>query len=124
MKIAPTVAPAGWVVNASALAAAGLTAIGPLVTVVTPLALKSIVMLVATLCERLANVTMPSVGATLVVPCKLPLPVPLERDALTTVPLSGLPLAALRKLPNWSCTWSTGCWANATPAVAVAEGCV
>src|ERR1051326_6503981 len=58
----------------------------------------------------------------LVLPCNVPLPA--LRAAVTTVLLSEVPLAAFRTLPNWSATWSTGCWPNGTPAVAVADGCV
>ena len=78
-------------------------------------------MYVATLCERLVNVTRPLIAVRLVVPCNVPLPVP--RAAVTTV-LSDTPLAVLRKVPNWSSTLRTGCWAKATPAIAVEEGCV
>src|SRR5258708_13508475 len=42
---------------------------------------------------------------------------------LTTV-LLVTPLALLRRLPNWSRTCRTGCWAKATPATALAEGWV
>src|SRR5512142_2271883 len=76
---------------------------------------KRIVILVATLCARLANVTTPPTAVALVVPCRVPLPA--LRAALTTVLLS-----LVRKLPYWSCT--TGCWANGAPAVALAEGWV
>src|SRR5262249_13606242 len=73
----------------------------------------------ATLWERLLKVAMPLAAVPLRVPCKVPLPAP--RAALTTV-LSVTPLALLRRLPNWSRTCSTGCWAKATPAMALAEG--
>src|SRR5262245_46675202 len=86
-----------------------------------PEALKARVILVATLCERLLKVAIPLVAVALRVPCKVPLPAP--RAAVTTV-LSDTPLALLRRLPNWSRTCRTGCWAKATPAVAVAEGWV
>src|SRR5215470_5860172 len=88
---------------------------------VTPDAVKARVMFVATLCERLLKVAMPLVAVALSVPCKVPLPAP--RATLTTV-LSVTPLALLRRLPNWSRTCSTGCWAKATPAVALEEGWV
>ena len=68
----------------------------------TPLPVKAIVMLVATLCDRLAKVTTPSTAVRLVVPCNVPLPA--LRAAVTSVLLSELPLAALRTLPNWSRT--------------------
>ena len=84
--------------------------------------LNRMVMLVATLCDRFANVTRPLPAVRLVVPCSVPLPA--LRLAVTTVALSALPLAELRRFPNWSWTCSAGCCANATPAVAVAEGCV
>src|SRR5215468_2199945 len=88
---------------------------------VRPLALKARVILVATLCERLLKLAMPLLAVALSVPCNVPLPAP--RAALTTV-LSVTPLVLLRRLPNWSRTCRTGCWAKATPAVAVAEGWV
>src|SRR5262245_27900220 len=88
---------------------------------VTPEALKARVMLVARLWLRSVKVATPSVAVALSVPCRVPLPLP--RAAVTTV-LSVTPLAALRRLPNWSRTCRTGCWAKGTPAVAVAEGCV
>src|SRR5262252_1883629 len=88
---------------------------------VTPDAVKARVMFVATLCERLLKVARPLAAVALSVPCKVPLPAP--RAALTTV-LSDTPLALLRRLPNWSRTCRTGCWAKATPAVALAEGWV
>ncbi len=68
------------------------------------------------------NVTRPSAAVRLVVPCNVPLPA--RRAALTTVLLSIVPLAVLRRLPNWSCTSITGCCAKTTPAVAVADGWV
>ena len=63
------------------------------------------------------NVTTPLTAVRLVVPCNVPLPA--LRAAVTTVVLS-----LLRRLPNWSSIRITGCWAKATPAVAVAEGWV
>src|SRR6266576_2534418 len=86
-----------------------------------PGALKTSVMLVATLWARSVKVATPSVVVAVSVPCRVPLPLP--RAAVTTV-LLVTPLAALRRLPNWSRTWRTGCCAKGTPAVAVAEGCV
>src|SRR5262245_15988345 len=84
---------------------------------VTPEALKARVILVATLCERLVKVTKPAMAVRLVLPWSVPLPVP--RAALTVVLL-----LLVQELPNWSCSRITGCWAKATPAVAVAEGWV
>src|SRR5207249_2978321 len=78
---------------------------------------NAIVMLVATVCDRLVKLTRPATAVRLVAPCKTPLPA--LRAARTTVLLS-----LLRKLPNWSSIRITGCWAKATPAVAVGEGCV
>ena len=69
---------------------------------VSPEALKARVMLVATLWERLVKVTRPLTAVRLVVPCKVPLPA--LRVALITVLLSAVPLAVLRRLPNWSRT--------------------
>ena len=78
---------------------------------------KAIVMLVATVCDRLVKLTRPATAVRLVAPCKLPLPA--LRAARTTVLLS-----LLRRLPNWSSILITGCCAKAIPAVAVEEGCV
>ena len=96
-------------------APAGLMAIVVEVALVKLPLEKTIVMLVATLCARFANVTTPPTAAILVVPCKVPLPAP--RAAVTTVLLS-----LLRRFPNWSSIRSCGCGANATPAVAVPGG--
>src|SRR5262245_14415523 len=82
-----------------------------------PEALKASVILAATLWERLVKVTKPLRAVRLVVPWSVPLPAP--RAALTTVLL-----LLVQKLPNWSCRRRTGCWAKATPAIAVAEGWV
>src|SRR5215510_6395857 len=79
--------------------------------------LKFMVMLVATLWERLVKVTRPATAVRLVVPWSVPLPA--LRAALTTVLL-----LLVQKLPNWSCRRMAGCWAKGTPAVAVAEGWV
>src|SRR5439155_23044473 len=54
--------------------------------------------------------------ATLVAPCKVPLPA--RRLAVTTV------LSLLRRFPNWSSIRITGCGAKATPARAVHDRCV
>src|SRR5436190_24188592 len=79
------------------------------------LPVKTIVILVATLWDKLAKATMPLAAARLVIPCNVPLPA--ARAAVTTVLLS-----PLRRFPNWSSMRTTGCWAKAAPAVAVAEG--
>ena len=76
----------------SLVAEAAPTAIALDVALVKLPLLKAIVMLVAILCDRLVNVTMPFTAVRLVVPCNVPLP-PL-RLAVTTVELS-----ALRRLP-------------------------
>src|SRR5260370_24488141 len=85
-------------------------------------AVNRMVILVATLCDKLVKVTRPLAAARAVVPCKVPAPA--LRAAVTIVVLSAVPLAALRALPNWSRTWMTGCCAKATPAAAAGEGCV
>ena len=59
----------------------------------------------------------PPLAVAVVVPCSVAVPAP--RVAVTTVLLS-----PLRKLPNWSSILTTGWFAKATPAVAVADGCV
>src|SRR2546425_4387635 len=99
-KTDPAVALPGCVVKASRLAGAGLMAIVVEVALVPgmPGLLNRIVMLVATLCDKLVNVTSPLTAVRLGVPCKFPLPS--LRLAVTTVLLSALPLAALRQLPN------------------------
>ena len=79
-----------------------------------PLANLRLIML-ATLCDRVVNVTRPPLAVTFVIPCKAPFP--RFRDAVTTVLLS-----PVRKFPNWSSTRITGCCAKTTPAVAVLEG--
>ncbi len=121
-KAEPAVALPGWPVNARALAAAGLMAIAVEVALARLPLLNKRVMFVATLCDKFVNVTTPSTAVLLVAPCNVPLPA--LRLAVTTVELSALPLAALRRFPNWSRTWMTGCWAKATPAMAVGEGWV
>src|SRR6266581_2478510 len=105
----------GWVRRVSLLAGAGLTAILAELVPATPALAKSIVMVVATRCERLVKVTKPLTALSAVVPCKRPLP-PL-RLAVTTVVLS-----PVRRLPRLSSTRMTGCWTKITPAVAVADG--
>src|SRR5689334_101697 len=99
----------GWVVKTRRSAAAALTAIVLELVLLTLDALKLIVMLVATLWERLVKVTTPLSAVWFVLPCKVPLPA--LRAALTTVLL-----LLVQKLPNWSRTCRTGCWAKATPA--------
>ena len=97
LSAAPYVVEPGWVANTSRSSAAGLTVIELELVLPRP-ELKLMVMFVATLCDRLVNVTTPSaVVAILVVPCKVPLPA--RRAAVTTVPAE-MPLAALRRLPN------------------------
>src|ERR1043166_8125629 len=81
--------------NNSLANAAGLMAIESEVAPVRPLLEKLIVMLVATLWARLANVTTPATAVRVVVPCKVPLPA--LRVAVTAVVL---PLA--RRLPKAS----------------------
>src|SRR5437016_4032517 len=99
------------------LAAAGLTTTLPEVAVVKPVAVKLMVMVLATVWKRLLKVTMPLTAVAVVVPCKVPAPA--FRVAVTTVELS-----ELLRLPNWSSTRITGCGAKTTPAAAVADGCV
>src|SRR2546430_2741872 len=75
------------------------------------------VMLVATLWDKLVKVTRPLTAVRLVAPCNVPAPV--ARSALTTVEAS-----LARKLPYWSSIRMTGCCAKTTPAMAVEEGWV
>src|SRR5882724_10977499 len=121
-KAEPAVALPGWLVNARALADAGLMEMVVEVALARLPLLNKRVMFVATLCDKFVNVTTPSTAVLLVAPCNVPLPA--LRLAVTTVELSALPLAALRRFPNWSRTWRIGCWAKATPAMAVGEGWV
>src|SRR5437667_1145077 len=97
-KTDPAVALPGCVVKASRLAGAGLMAIVVELALVRLPLLNRMEMLVATLCDKLVNVTSPLTAVRLGVPCKFPLPA--LRLAVTTVLLSALPLAALRQLPN------------------------
>src|SRR5437667_2333477 len=99
------------------LAGAGLTATLAEVAPAKPALAKSIVMLVATVWERLVKVTRPLTAVMLVAPWRVPLPA--LRVAVKTVVLS-----LLRKLPYWSSIRIAGCWAKAIPAVAVADGWV
>src|SRR6266568_1417992 len=115
----PAMASPGDCTKLRLAAAAGLTAmlLERALLPGKPGLVKSIVMLVATLCARLVKVTTPLAAVTLVAPCKSPLPA--ARVAVTTVLLS-----LLRKLPKASSIRMTGCWAKASPAVAVADGWV
>ena len=113
----PGAAVSPGVSNCSRANPAGLTTTLADVAPVRPALLKSIVMVVATLCDRLVKASTPLTDVRVVAPCKAPLPA--FRLAVTTVPLS-----LLRKLPNWSSIRIFGCWAKAAPAVPVAEGCV
>src|SRR5258708_5849656 len=112
-KATPAVAAAeGCVWMVKRLAEPALTAIEPEVTPLKPLLLKPIVILVATLCDRLVKLTTPLAAVRLVVPCNVPLPA--LRLAVSTVELS-----ALRTLPYWSSIRTSGCWAKGDPAIAV-----
>src|SRR6266545_1303006 len=97
-------------------AAAGATLIGLEVALVKVPLVKTSVMFVATLCDRLVNATTPLTVVAVNVPCRGPLPAP--RATVTTLPLS-----VLRKLPNVCSTLTCGCCAHTTPAVDVLEGC-
>src|SRR6266849_6164928 len=111
---------AGWLINPSwAAPARQPEMLVELVLVKLPL-VKLMVILVATVCERLEKAARPLEAVAKVVPCSAPLPT--ARVAVTAVPPSGLPLAALHRLPNWSWMRTTGCWAKVKPAEAVAEG--
>ena len=105
----------GCVKIVNRLAAAGLTAIVPEVALISVPLANWIVILVATLWDRLVKVATPLAVVIVKVPCNVPLPA--ARAAVTTV-LESL----LRKLPNTSSIRITGCWAKTIPAVAVAEG--
>ena len=118
MNTTPAVALAeGWVWIVKWSAVAALTAMVLDVAPVSPLPVKVMVMLVATLWDKFANATRPLTAARLVVPCNTPLPA--LRTAVTTVLLS-----PMRKFPYESSIRSVGCCAKTMPAVAVLEGCV
>ena len=71
----------------------------------------------AVLSARFVNVATPPETVTVGVPWSGP--VPLRERAVTTVLLS-----PVSRLPYWSSSSITGWVANASPAVAVADGCV
>src|SRR2546426_12803647 len=73
-KAEPAVALPGWLVNARALAVAGLMAIAVEAALARVPLLNKRVMFVATLCDKLVKVTTPSTAAWLVAPCNVPLP--------------------------------------------------
>ena len=75
------------------------------------LQLKVIVMVLATMCERFANVATPPDAVAVKVPCNVPEPA--LRAAVMTVELS-----SVIKLPKVSSMRTIGCCANAIPAVA------
>jgi hypothetical protein len=83
----------GWALKTRRSAAAGPMAIVAELVPLTPEALKLIVMLVATLWDRLVKAIRPATAVKLVVPCKVPLPAP--RAALTSVLL-----LLVHKFPN------------------------
>ena len=85
-----------------------------LVLVKLPL-VKPMVMLVATLWNKLMKVARPPAAVAESVPCSAPPPA--LRAAVTTVLLS-----EVIKLPEASSMRMTGCVWKATPAVAVEEG--
>ncbi len=75
--------------NTRRSAAAALTAMALELVLLRPVALKVIVMFVATLCERLVKVTRPLTAVRLVMPCKAPLPVPRAAEAASRDRLAG-----------------------------------
>src|SRR3989442_391767 len=101
----------------SLLAGAGLRAIAVEVAGERPVLLKAMVILVATLWERLVKLKTPLSAVNTVVPCKAPLPA--LRVAVTVVDL----WAAIR-LPTWSSMGVPGWGARAAPAVAAPAGWV
>ena len=103
------------------LAAAGLTTTLLDVAEVTPPALvvKRMFMVSALLYDRPLNVATPLDSVTVsALPCRLAVPV-LPRAAVTVCVLS-----LVMTLPKASSSVTTGCVPNATPAVAVLDGCV
>src|SRR3989442_624708 len=117
LMAAPAMALLGGWTKLRLAAAAGLTVMLLERALLRVPPVKAMVMLVAKLCAKLVKVTTPLAADRLVAPCKAPLPA--ARAAVTTVLLS-----LLRKLPKASSIRITGCWAKATPAVAVADGWV
>ena len=75
-------------------------------------------MVSAVLSCRSVKVAMPPETVTVVVPSSGP--EPSGSDVTVTVVV----LSPVSRLPYWSSTSTTGCVANATPAVAVGEGWV
>ena len=103
--------------NWSFAKAAGLTTMLPEVALVSPVAVKLRLMVLATVWDRLAKVATPLTVVAVSVPCNVP--VPALRATVMTRPLS-----VVIRLPAESSTRTTGCCANATPAVALGDGCV
>ena len=68
---------------------------------------KVIVILPATLWDRLVKPARPLAAVMFVAPCSVPEPA--LRVPVTMALLSALPLMLLRKLPNWSLMRTTGC---------------
>ena len=112
---APAAASLGCPTKDRFAAAAALTTTLLEVAPMSPVALKSIVMVVAVLWDKLVNVTSPPVAVISVVPWSES--VPALRVALTTVLLS-----FVTRLLNGSSIRMTGCCAKTTPAVATREG--
>ena len=105
-------------VIASCVAAPEMRVTALEVTPVNPAALKLSVRLPMTpVIDRSVNIAAPAaLVSTVVVPPSAPPPVAME--TVTPTP------AWFTALPTPSRSWMIGCWANATPLVAAAEGCV
>ena len=111
-------APDGCVVMVSWVAPPTVTVIVPEVTPATAGALKFTVRSpAAPVMDRLKKIAAPlALVVAVSVPPSVPLPVAIA--AVTTVP------TWLTAFPAASRSWMIGCWANATPLVAAAEGWV
>ena len=100
------------------VAAPALMVTVPEMAPVTPVAEKlSVRAPIVPVITRFVNVATP---LALLVAVNVPpsAPAPVAMAAVTTVPLWDT------ALPAASSSWSTGCWANATPLWAAVEGCV
>ena len=90
-KAAPAVAPAGWVVSASWLAAAGETVKGLVLTLVRAPSASWSVLAPAVSMRRLLKLAIPLTAATVVVPARVPLPVLSVAVTLDVSPVTVLP---------------------------------
>ena len=91
VKVEPAVAPAGLVVTASWLAAAGVTVKEPLLVVVRAPSAKWRVLLPLESMRRLVKVATPALAATETVPWRVPVPVLIVAVTVEASPVARLP---------------------------------